>query len=374
MRAGTNTMTALGVALGVWASVVALALLAGLRGSLEESAGPLDLVVLRQGARTEVESFIQHRVARDVLALEGIGETAEGAPLASPELVAVTNTKRRGGGTANLIVRGVMPQARLLRSGFRIVEGRDVKPGVRELVASRRMAERFVGAGLGESLPLRRGGFQVVGLFEADGTAAESEVWADLAVLAQDQSRAEGVSSVRLRATDAGALKALEAVIATDERLSLKPVRESAYYAEQAASAGGVALAGMVIAAMLTLGSVFSEANTMHAAVSSRTREFGTLRALGFSRLAILVSCMVEAVILSGIGGAIGCLAALPIDGLGTGTVNWATLSEVAFSFRIDGQVLSLGLALATVAGLLGGVIPALKATRLPVAEALRRF
>jgi putative ABC transport system permease protein len=373
-RIGTSVMTVLGVALGVWASVVALALLAGLQGTLEASAGPLDLVVLRQGARTEVESFVDHRAVQVLGELDGVATTAAGTHLVSPELVAVANTDRRGGGTANVIVRGVTPDARALRRGFRIVEGRNLTPGVRELIASRRMAARFVGTGLGETLPLRRAGFEVVGLFEADGTAAESEVWADLGALAQDQSRVEGVSAARIRAVDAGALDDLKAVIANDERLGLKPVEEGDYYAEQAASTGGIAVAGMAIAALLTLGSIFAEANTMHAAVASRTRELGTLRALGYSRLAIFASCMVEALVLSVVGGILGCLAALPLDGLGTGTVNWSTLSEVAFSFRVDGPVLLLGMLFAVAAGVLGGMLPAIAATRVPVAEALRRF
>lgn len=373
VRWATSLMTILGIGLVVWASVIAVGLVVGLMDGFGSSADPLTLLVLRKGANSETESYFPEATAKVVEALPGIAGSAEGEPLASPEVVVVTNTPRRGeGGHANLVVRGVTGRARELRPGFRIVQGRTFRPGLREAIASRRIAERFAAAGLGEALPLRRGAFRIVGIFDTDGGPAGSEVWTDAGILAQDQSRSGTLSSLRIRAVDARSLEELTARISEDEQIALKPVRETDYFRSQAEAAGAITGVGMMIAGILTIGAMFAAANTMYAAVAARARDIGTLRALGFPRRSILASFLLESVILCLPGGAAGCLLALPVNGLSTGTASWFTFSEIAFSFRIDLPVLLTGLLLATLTGILGGLFPALRAVRLRVVDALR--
>ncbi len=372
VRWTTTTMTILGIGLVVWASVIAIGLIVGLMAGIGSSADPLNLIVLRKGANSETESYFAKDTATVIATLPGIATGSAGDPLASPEIVIITNTPRRDGTTANLVVRGVTDRARELRPGFRIVEGRDFQPGVREAIASHRIASRFATAGLGESMSLRRGDFKIVGIFETNGGSAESEIWTDAGVLAQDQSRSGSYSSLRLRADDSEALSALEETIAEDERIALKPVRETEYFQKQAQSAGAITGIGMAIALILTVGAMFAAANTMYAAVAARAREIGTLRALGFPRRSILISFILESIVLCFLGGIVGCILALPVNGLSTGTVSWYTFSEVAFSFQINAPVLILGILLATVTGILGGFFPAVRAVRLRIVDALR--
>ncbi len=373
VRWTTTVMTVLGIGLVVWASVIAMGLIVGLMAGFGSSADPLTLIVLRKGANSETESYFMKDTAAVIAALPGVATGPDGEPLASPEIVIVTNTPRRGdAGNANLVVRGVTERAAALRPGFRIVEGRNFRPGVREAIASRRIAERFEAAGLGEALRLRRGSFEIVGIFEAGGGAAESEVWADAGVLGQDQSRSGSFSSMRVRATDKEALAALEDRIENDEQIALKPVRETRYFQSQAAAAGAIMIVGMAIALILTVGAMFAAANTMYAAVATRAREIGTLRALGFRRRSILASFLIESVVLCLLGGIVGGLLALPVNGLSTGTASWFTFSEVAFSFAINAPVIVMGLILATFTGILGGFFPAVRAIRLRIVDALR--
>ncbi len=372
VRWTTTMMTILGIGLVVWASVIAIGLIVGLMAGIGSSADPLNLIVLRKGANSETESYFAKDTATVIATLPGIATGSAGEPLASPEIVIITNTPRRDGTTANLVVRGVTARARELRPGFRIIEGRDFQPGVREAIASHRIASRFATAGLGESMSLRRGDFKIVGIFETNGGSAESEIWTDAGVLAQDQSRSGSYSSLRLRADDSEALSALEETIAEDERIALKPVRETEYFQKQAQSAGAITAIGMAIALILTVGAMFAAANTMYAAVAARSREIGTLRALGFPRRSILTSFILESIVLCFLGGIVGCILALPVNGLSTGTVSWYTFSEVAFSFQISAPVLILGILLATVTGVLGGFFPAVRAVRLRIVDALR--
>jgi putative ABC transport system permease protein len=373
VRWTTTATTVLGVGLVVWASVIAVGLIAGLWTGFGTAADPRSLLVLRQGANSETESFLSKEKATIIESLDGVATGAAGEPLASPEMVIIINTPRRGeGGNANLIVRGVTLRAKELRPGFRIVEGRDFQPGLREAIASRRIADRFESAGLGESLQLRRGSFEIVGIFETGGGPAESEVWADVGILSQDQSRSGIFSSVRLQAAGVEEVAGLRTIIEEDERLALKTIPETEYFAAQAGAAGAIAVVGIGIAAILTVGAMFAAANTMYAAVAARSREIGTLRALGFRRRSILTSFLIESVILCLLGGVVGCILALPVNGLSTGTASWFTFSEVAFSFRINGPVLFIGLILATCTGVLGGFFPALRAVRLKVVDSLR--
>lgn len=366
-----SLMTVASVALVVWASVLSLGLAAGLRHALAVSGDPLDLMVLRKGATAETQSIVGEPKVRELLTLPGIAKNEEGRPLASPELVVVVNTPRREFGSSNLVIRGVTPLAASLRPGFK-VQGAWPQPGLRQAIAGGITAERFANCKVGESLKVGGHLFEVVGTFEAGDSAAESEVWTNLDVLAQSTSREGVVSAVQLRAASPADAEKLKNRVEDDAQFGLSVVPETKYFADQALTTGTLSVVGMAISLVLVVGAMFAVANTMYGAVAGRAREIGTLRSLGFGRFAVLLSFLLESVLLALIGGAIGCLLALPLRGLRTGTANWATFSELSFEFRLDAWVFAAALALVIVMGALGGFFPALRATRLRIVDALR--
>jgi putative ABC transport system permease protein len=316
-------------------------------------------------------------VARDIIALPGIATDKQGRPLAAPELVVFGYLPRRGQTTnVNVTVRGVVPVSRDLREGMTIVEGRDFKPGVREAIVSRAMSKRFQGLGLGEEFEVQGGKFKVVGIFEAGGGAVESEVWTDQSVLAQLVKRTGAMSSLQVRAASLGDQEKLVNRIKNDEQIDLNAMTEEEYYAAQAAQSGLIKIVGGMIALFLTIGAMFAVANTMYGAIASRAREIGTLRALGFGRFSILTAFLLESLILCLLGALLGCLGALALQaatgGLQTGTMNPGTFTELAFSFDFGPRVLLSGAILAIVMGLIGGFLPALRAVRMKVVDALR--
>jgi putative ABC transport system permease protein len=370
----TTWMTVLGTALVVWASVLTFGLVDGLEHALTTTGDPSDLIILRKGANDETSSSIESQTARQIANLAGIARDSDGRPLCSSEFVTIlTKPRRNGAGTTNLIVRGMDPVGRLLRPGFRIVTGRDLQPGVNEAITSRSMAERFENLGLGESIEINKIDFRVVGIFEAGGSAAESEVWTDLRDLTTSQRVQGAVSTVNLRAQDSASLAALVDRIRDDEQFKLKAIGEPEYFEEQKSASIAIKFIGFVIAGFLTVGAMFAAANTMYSAVSSRGREIGTLRAIGFQRRSVLISFLVESLLICLAGGLLGCLATLPFNGYSSGTANWATFSEITFSFRFGPGVLLRGIILAMAMGLLGGLFPAIRAVRLRITDALRQ-
>ncbi len=367
----TTLMTVISTGLVVWASVLCFGLTDGLRYALQVTGHELDLIVLRKGSTDEISSGLEQKVASDVASLPGIAKDAAGRPLCSVEFVTIlTKPRRNNGGIVNLIVRGLDDTGRTLRPDFRIVEGRDVNPGTFEAITSRTMAARFENLGIGEELEINRRNFRIVGYFEAAGSAAESEVWTDLRDLTLARKSAGAVSSVCLRAESPEQRDRLIETLAADKRFQLSAIRETQYFEEQMNQASAIQYIGYVIAGFLIFGAMFAAANTMYAAVASRAREIGTLRALGFSRSAVLTSFLFEAIVLCLLGGILGCAATLPFNGLSTGTVN--QFSEITFSFRFGPRVLLQGVTLAVVMGLLGGILPAIRAVRLNIISALR--
>ncbi len=369
----TTLMTVVGTGLVVWATVLTFGLTDGLEHALRISGEPLDVVVLRKGANDETSSSVSEALAREISSLDGIAIDANGKPMCSAEYVTILTKPRRGnGGTTNLIVRGLEPIGREVRPDFKIVQGRDLTPGVNELITSQRMAERFENLAIGEKLDLNRVEFTVVGYFEAAGSSAESEVWGDIRDITGARREQGSVSSLTLRATDAESMESLIKKIRDDDQFKLQPVKEMKYFENQMSASIAIKFIGYVIGAFLTFGAMFAAANTMYAAVASRSREIGALRAIGFSRFSILVSFLQESVILCLLGGALGCLATLPFNGLSTGTANWATFSEITFAFRFGPTVLLRGVLMALAMGLLGGLFPAIRATRMRIIDALR--
>ena len=286
----TTLMTACGTGLVVWASILSFGLADGLEHALMVSADELDLVVLRKGAQDEPSSGFEKRVADEISTLEGIARDSDGQPMCSAEYVITLMRPRRGdNGTTNLMVRGIKEIGRSLRPGFRIVEGRDIESGKNEAITSRRMAQRFQNTAIGETMKINNVDFEIVGYFSDVGSAAESEVWTDLRDLTTVRKVPGAVSSVNLRAQDAAAKEQLTERIQSDERFNLRVFDEKTYYEQQTTSAVAIKVMGYFIAGFLTIGAMFAAANTMYAAVASRAREIGTLRALGFSRQSILL-------------------------------------------------------------------------------------
>lgn len=373
----SSLMTVLGVGMVVWASIFAFGLSAGLDKTLEIAADPLDVIILRKGSTSEAVSAVTEAAAREVKALSGIATDADGNALAASELVVFGYLPRKGSTQpVNVAVRGVDPTSWDLRAGMKIVEGRDFKPGLREAIVSTAMSKRFQNLALGDKFKVEGGEFEVVGIFEAGGGAVESEVWTDQKVLAQLAKRTGAMSSMQFRATSTSERDRLIKYIQGDEQIDLKAISEQDYYAEQAAQSMLIKIVGYMIAFFLTIGAMFAVANTMYGAIASRAREIGTLRALGFGRFSILMAFVLESLVLCLMGAALGCLAALAVTfllgGIQTGTMNAATFSEIAFSFDFGPRVLAQGAILAIVMGIIGGFLPAFRAVRMKVVDALR--
>ncbi len=369
----TTLMTVVGTGLVVWASVLTFGLADGLDHALRISGDPLDLIVMRKGANDEGSSNVEQKVAKEIANLDGIATDKSGQPLCSSEFVTIlTKPRRHNAGTTNLIVRGLQDVGRSLRPEFTIVRGRDVRPGVNEAITSVNMAERFENLAIGEKLEINKVLFEIVGYFEAAGSSAESEVWTDLRDLTGARRQAEALSSINLRCRDEAAKTALLKRLRDDEQFKLDAIDEPKYFEKQMEASSTIKYVGYVIAVFLTMGAMFAAANTMYAAVASRSREIGALRAIGFSRRSILLSFLFESFLLCLLGGLLGCLATLPFHGLSTGTMNGATFSEITFAFRFGPSVLLQGVIMAVTMGLVGGLFPAIRAIRMPIISALR--
>jgi putative ABC transport system permease protein len=370
----TTLMTVLGTGLVVFASVLSFGLADGMERALLISADPLDVVCLRKGALDEVSSSIDNATADRVRTIEGIAQSDSGEALVSPEYVVTLMKPRRGdeAGVTNVMVRGLLPVGWNLRPGFRIVEGREPRAGLNEALVSRQISERFQNTRLGEKFKVNNTELTIVGYFEANGCAAESEIWTDLRDLTVARKVPAVVSTVCLRARDATARAALINVLKEDEQFGLKALTEEDFFKEQLMSAQIVKGMAGFIAMFLIVGAMFAAANTMYAAVAGRTRDIGTLRALGFSRMSVLISFMLESVILCVFGGIVGCIAVIPLDGYSTGMANFQTFSEIAFAFQFGPSVCLQGILMALVMGLVGGLMPAIRALRLDVIQSLR--
>ena len=330
------------------------------------------LIHAAQLAFNEMSSTIAASAADNLAILKDVATGANGEKLASREFVTILiKSRRNNGGSANVIVRGLEQVGRQLRPDFKIVEGRDIVPGVNELITSKSMAERFEGLGLNEELKVNNTSFKVVGMFTAGGSSAESEVWADLRDLTSAQRYDGAISVVNMRVEDEEKRKSVMDGIRDDVQFKLEPITEEDYFENQKSSSAALKVIAYIIAGFLTIGAMFAAANTMYAAVSSRGREIGTLRALGFPRRHILMSFLVESLVICLIGGALGCLATLPLNGLSGGTANGFT--EITFALRFDAKVLLQGMILALAMGLLGGLFPAIRAIRLEIINALRQ-
>ena len=372
VRKTTTMMTALGVALTVAVLLAVLALVNGLRTTLASSGDPLQIIVLRKGSESEIVSNFTRTQFQDLKFKPGIATGKNGQPLASLEVITVVNlgSTETGEGT-NVTVRGLQPAGIELRHGVKISSGRWFQEGRRELVAGKSAAERYPEVQIGRKVRFGRGDWEIVGIMDAGRGAQASELWGDLNQIGSDLQRLEVLSSALVRATDAVTAKALANDINNDQRLNMNAVPEPEYYAAQTASAAPIEYIGIFVAIIMAVGSAFAAMNTMYAAVARRSREIGTLRVLGFSKGSILLSFFLESVLLSGLGGVLGCLLVLPLNGITTGIGN-SNFSETAFNFHVSGEIMLIGMAFAVVLGAAGGLFPASNAARKEILTALR--
>lgn len=368
----TTLMTAFSITLTVTVFLVLMALAQGLQTSLTATGHPLNLLIMRDGSQSETQSSVQRDSLQVLRYLEGIAKTGTGEPWVSPELIVLINLPRRGQTQgSNVTIRGLGPEGFALRPEFKLVEGQAFRSGMREVIVSKRIAERFQNCGLGEKVKFAKGHWTVVGVFDVGNTAYASEIWTDANDLAQDFDR-DAYSSVFARANDTGALNRLKQLVTDDRRLHMKAQTEKEYYERQTSSAAPIKFLGIFIAGLMAVGASFAAMNTMYAAVARRTKEIGSLRVLGFSRGSILLSFIIESVIIAASGGVLGCLWALPINGVTTGTTNFMTFSELAFSFRITPGLLLIGMIFAVTMGFAGGLFPAWRAAHENIVTSLR--
>jgi len=372
-RPWSTLMTALGIGLVVAILIGALALASGFQAALVENGSPDNAFILRTGADSEISSGISLEQAAILRAHPQVAPGPDGRPLVSNDLVVLTNLQRLGQeGSSNVPIRGIDPNALAVRPQVRVVEGRMFTPGTDELIVGRRIVPRFEKTKIGDKLRFGQRDFTVVGHFVAGGTAFESEIFGDQAVLSPAFDR-EGFQSVTFRMREPGRIRELEKELESDPRLGVQVQTEREFYASQSrVLATVIRIGGVFITLIIAVGAMFGAMNTMYAAVGSRTREIAVLLTLGFTPFSIMASFIIESVLLALVGGVLGILLALPINGITTSTTNWSSFSEVAFAFRVTPLAAVIGLAFAAGMGVIGGFFPALKAARQPLAASMR--
>lgn len=373
-RPVSTALTALGIALVVAVFIGMLALANGFRAALVRTGSEQNVLVLRRGADSELSSGLSREDVRILAASPHVATSADGRPMASPEVYVVVPLPRMGDtiGVANVVVRGISEQAWDVRANVQVAEGRRPLSGRSEVCIGQKIVGRFPGTGAGETLRFAGRDWNVVCHFTAGGSAFESEVWGENEQF-MPVFRGEAFQSVTLRLRDPAALEDAKRALEDDRRITVDVHRESEFYAAQSAILGNILrILAILITSIMGIGAMFGAVNTMYAAVAARAPEIAVLLTLGFHPRSVLASFVAESAIIAAAGGAIGCLLALPVNGLVTSTTNWASFSEIAFSFRVTPGLLLAGLSFAVVMGIVGGFFPARRAAKLPVVQALR--
>jgi putative ABC transport system permease protein len=372
VRAGATVMTALGVALTVAIAIFIMMLLSGLNSAFRTTGNPRNVMALRKGSDSELTSFMTNDIFLALKTLPGIQHDDKGEPMVSGEMmVAVVLPRSNGSGETNVVVRGLGPMGLEMRPNIKIAQGRWFQEGQHEVVVSKSVAQRFQHAGFGDKVIFGKSPWTVVGIFDAAGTAYDSEIWGDINQMKSDFDR-PGYSSAILRATDEVAADSLAKRLADDQRIKLDGVIETEYYAKQTRSGTVIQWIGTIVAIIMAVGSSFAAMNTMYAAVAYRGREIATLRVMGFNRPSILTSFVFESLLLSLIGGAAAVILMLPFNGLTTGTYNMVSFSEVVFHMRMTPVIVATAVGFAAFMGLIGGIAPAWHASRQNILNALR--
>jgi ABC-type lipoprotein release transport system permease subunit len=374
-RPVSTLLTALGIGLVVAVFVAMLALANGFVAALATTGSNDNVLLLRRGADSELSSGIPREAISIIASSPHIATASDGRPLMSPETYIVINIPRLGGNefeVANVVARGVSDKAFEVRRNIRIVEGRRFASGQSEICVGAKLKGRFNNVNVGDVLRFSNRDWKVVCRFTADGSSFESEIWGENEQF-QNVFRANSFQDVAFRLKDPAGFEDAKRAFLADQRLQVDAHRESEFYASQSELLGRVLrILAIMITSIMAVGAVFGAVNTMYAAVSSRTPEIAVLLTLGFHPRSVLASFLAESAVIALVGGVIGCLLALPINGVVTSTTNWSSFSEIAFAFRVTPMLLVAGLVFAVVMGLVGGFFPARRASRLPVIQALR--
>jgi putative ABC transport system permease protein len=375
-RRGSVAAAVIGIAGVVTVLVGVLSMAAGFLQTMAASGSPDAALVLRSGADSEMVSGLSRVDTRTIADAPGLARSPEGA-LASAELFVIINLPKRSTGTdVNVPFRGVERPAFNVRSQLKIVNGRAFEWGKNEVIVGVGVAQEVVGLEVGRTLKVGKHDWPVVGIFSADGGNAESEIWTDASVLQAAYNRGDSFQSVYARLNSPAAFDAFKDALTTDPRLNVKVVRQTDYYADQSTMVTTlITTLGYLVAVLMAVGAVFGALNTMYSSVSARTREIATLRALGFGSGAVVVSVMLESIALALVGGAAGAgLAYVVFNGFHAATMNWQSFSQVTFAFAVTPRLLAQGIVWATLIGLFGGLLPAIRAARQPIAAALREL
>lgn len=372
VRWRATVSTVLGIALVVAVFVLLQALARGIEASSANTGDPRNVLVVRRGSQAESGSLVSREHFQTLRYFEEIAQTERGEPIISAEVVIIVSAPRiDGSGEANVLVRGVTPRGMELRPQVSLVDGRWFQPGQREAVVSRRLAARFAGLQVGGSIKAGQETLRVVGHFDGNRSAFDSEAWMDA-----DEARSvfdrESYSSILLRPKDPAAYKSLTNRIESDKRLSLRAEPEVDYYSKQTMTAAPIKILASILGVAMSVGAIFAAMNTMYASVASRTREIGTLRVLGFGRGAVMLCFLIEGAFVASIGGVLGCLLAIPMNGYSTGTIDFQSFAETVFEFRVTPGLMVQGIAFSAILGLLGSLLPAYRASKLPVIAALK--
>jgi len=372
----TAVAAVLGIAGTVGVFVAMLALAHGFRATLVNSGSPENVLIRRAGSSAELDGSVALDQVQAIEDEPGVAH-ADGKPLASPEAVLIAGFNLKSTGTnANVQIRGVSPIVLKVRPSVKIVAGRFFEPGLAELVIGRNVPSTYEGLELGDTIPFGGETWKVVGVFDAGGSSFDSEVWADSRVLNQVYKRPENLyQSVTVRLTSAGAFNQFKDAVTADPKLTVQVDHEIEYYARQSQVLTTlITILGGVVVLIMGVGAVIGALNTMYAMVSERSREIATMRAIGFTRLSIVLSFVFEALLIAFVGGVIGCVSVLKLNGYTTGTMNMQTFSHVAFAFQITPLLLAVGILFALLMGIVGGIPPAVRAARRPIASALREL
>jgi ABC-type lipoprotein release transport system permease subunit len=372
-RRVSTLLTALGIALVAWVFIFTLALAGGFESALRSTGSRDNAIIVRSGSTAELTSIITREAAAVFQSQPEIARASDGQPLATAELVVVWNLPRKSGTTTNVVVRGVGPKSAALRPKIHMIAGRMFRPGLNEIIVGKMVSDRFQNAAVGDKLKLSGREWAVVGVFDAGGTSYDSEIWGDVELFMPVFDRPV-YQSVIVRLDDRSHFAAMKKRLESDPRMAAAVHREDEFYAAQSGQLAGLLRSlGIFVTLIMALGAIFGALNTMYASVGARTKEIGTLRAIGFSKGAVLLSILIESTLLALLGGVIGCLLALPVRGFTTGTMTFSTFSELAFRFAITPGMLIAGLVFAAMMGLVGGFFPARKAASMPIVEALRQ-
>jgi putative ABC transport system permease protein len=366
----------LGIAGTVGVFVAMLSLARGFRATLIASGSPDNALIMRAGSNSEMVGAVLLDAVHIIEGAPGVARSGNG-PLVSPEVVVIAPFPMKSSGTdANVQVRGVAAKALEVRPGVKIVAGRFIQPGLNELIVGKNAISAYAGLDLGSTVRFSGASWSVVGVFDAGGSAFDSEIWCDSALLDQVYKRPANVyQSVTVHLQSPDAFQQFKDALTSDPRLNVSVDRELEYYEKQSRQLTTlITVLGGMVAIVMGIGAVFGALNTMYSAVAERGREIATMRALGFGPASVVASFTVEALLIAAIGGMIGAIAVLPLNGLTTGTLNFQTFSHMAFAFRITPILLVAGIVFALLMGLVGGIPPAVRAARRPVSAALREL